>query len=363
MQRHRTMTNADVAIAPSAPEPADLTMDEHRATDTPESARRQDAEYFRNVFHSKPDVASETLPLDDDTIDWVGMQGIEIPILFDAGDGNLQRCNARVDVLVNLMRPDRRGIHMSRLYLLANKHLGAEAVAARMLESLLRAFLQSHRDLADRARIDVHFEHLVRRKALRSNHHGWRAYPVSIEASLIGDVFRLNLGTQIVYSSTCPASAALSRQLVQQQFAADFRAGEPLSHAAVFEWLGSERGMAATPHAQRSIAHVRVCFVHAASINLVALIDRVERSLRTAVQTAVKREDEQAFAQANAENPMFCEDAARRIRRAIETDAGIAAFHVRVEHQESLHAHDAVAQVSRNLPGSGHAVDFDHGFI
>jgi len=357
------MTSADAPIAPSAPEPMGLAMDEDCATGTSRPARQHGAKNFLDVLHSKPDVAAETLPLTDDPIDWVGMQGIEMPVLFDAGDGDLQRNHARVDAFVNLVRPDLRGIHMSRLYLLVNQYLGEEPVDAKMLESLLRAFLQSHHDLADCARIGIHFEHLVRRKALRSNHHGWRAYPVSVEAALIGDVFRLSLGTQVVYSSTCPASAALSRQFVQQQFAADFPAGEPLSHAAVFEWLGSECGMAATPHAQRSIARIRVHCVRAAPLNLIALLDRIERSLRTAVQTAVKREDEQAFAQANAENPMFCEDAARRIRRALETDDGIAAFHVRVEHQESLHAHDAVAQVSRNFPGSGHAIDLDHGFF
>ena len=344
------MTSAD---APIAPVTLDWALDEQRATDTSISARQHAAENPRDVFHPKPDVAAETLPLGDDAIDWVGMRGIEMPILFDAGDGEPQRNHARVDAFVNLMSPDRRGIHMSRLYLLANQHLGAQPIDAGTLESLLRAFLRSHHDLADRARIGIRFEQLVRRKALRSNHHGWRAYPVAIDAVLIRDAFHLDLGTQVVYSSTCPASAALSRQLLQQQFAADFR-GEPLSHAAVFEWLGSERGMPATPHAQRSIAHIRVRVVHAASINLVALIDRIERSLQTAVQTAVKREDEQAFAQANAENPMFCEDAARRIRRTLDADDDIAAFHVRVEHQESLHPHDAVAQVSRNFPGSAH---------
>lgn len=357
------MTSTDAPSPPVCPESSRRGSNGHCAMTASQTAWNHEAENPGDAASAAPDVAAEALSLRDDAIDWVGMQGIQMPILFDAGDGNLQRYHARVDALVNLARPDRRGIHMSRLYLLANQRIGAEPIDAGMLESLLRSFLRSHHDLANCARIGIHFEHLVRRKALRSNHHGWRAYPVSIEAALIGEVFRLNLSTQVVYSSTCPASAALSRQLVQQQFVADFRAGEPLTHAAVVEWLGSERGMAGTPHAQRSVAHVCVRFVHAASINLVALIDRIERSLRTAVQTAVKREDEQAFAQANAENPMFCEDAARRIRRALETDDGIAAFHVCVEHQESLHAHDAVAQVSRNFPGSGHAIGFDHGFF
>src|SRR6185437_15184271 len=328
------MTSAD---APIAPDTTGSALDE-----------------LRGLLHPRPDVAAETLPPADNAIDWVGMQGIEMPILFDAGDGELPRNRASVDAFVNLARPDRRGIHMSRLYLLVNQYLGDAAVDSTTLASLLGAFLHSHHDLADCARIGIRFEHLVRRKALRSEHHGWRAYPVAIEAALIGGVFHLELGTQVVYSSTCPASVALSRQVVQQRFAADFHAGEPLGHAAVLAWLGSERGMAATPHAQRSVAHVRVRFVPDATMNLIALIDRIEGSLGTAVQTAVKREDEQAFAQANAENPMFCEDAARRIRRALEKDDDISAFHVRVEHQESLHAHDAVAQVSRNFPGSAH---------
>src|SRR6185437_9741540 len=172
-RRHRTMTSAD---APIAPDTTGSTPDE-----------------LRGRFHPKPDVAAETLPLNEDAIDWVGMQGIEIPILFDAGDGRSERCRARVDAFVNLVRPDRRGIHMSRLYLLVNQHLGDRIVDAKTLESLLRAFLQSHHDLADCARIGIYFEHLVRRKALRSGHQGWRAYPVSIEATLIGGVFHLDL--------------------------------------------------------------------------------------------------------------------------------------------------------------------------
>ncbi|HJU27176.1 MAG TPA: GTP cyclohydrolase FolE2 [Rhodanobacteraceae bacterium] len=308
-----------------------------------------------------PDVADEALALHDAALDWVGMRGIDIPILFDAGDGNLQRCRARLDAFVNLVRPDRRGIHMSRLYLLANQRLGEEPVDAGMLQSLLRAFLRSHHGLADRARIQVHFEYLLRRKALRSHHHGWRAYPVSIDAALIGDAFQLELGTQVVYSSTCPASAALSRQLVQQQFAKDFPVGEPLGRAAVLAWLGSERGIIATPHAQRSLAHVRVRFVPGAPLDIACLLDRIEGSLGTAVQTAVKREDEQAFALANGENPMFCEDAARRIRRALDGDCDIAGFHVRVEHQESLHPHDAVAEVQRGSTTTMHAIGTDHG--
>jgi GTP cyclohydrolase IB len=294
-----------------------------------------------------PDVAIQSQVQLAGALDWVGMHGIEAPVRFDAGDGDVQRSSAQVGAFVNLTRPDQRGIHMSRLYLLIDQYLSQHTLDAGMLEALLRAFLASHEGLADRARIRIRFDQLVRRAALRSEHSGWRAYPVELDASLDVEGFRLELGTEVVYSSTCPASAALSRQLIQQQFAQDFAANQPVDHATVLAWLGSEKGIVATPHAQRSVARLRVRFADGSPLNLIGLLDQVEHALGTPVQTAVKREDEQAFALANGGNLMFCEDAARRIQRALDADAGIADFHLRVEHQESLHAHDAVAYASK----------------
>jgi len=298
-----------------------------------------------------PDVAAQIQPYLGAALDWVGMNGIEMSVRFDAGDGDVQRTSARIGAFVNLCRPDQRGIHMSRLYLLMDEHLSATTITASVLEHLLRGFLESHKDLADRARISIRFEQLIRRAALRSANSGWRAYPVSIDASLDAEGFHLELGTEVVYSSTCPASAALSRQLIQEQFTRDFEANKPLDHADVLTWLGSEQGIIATPHAQRSVAQLRVRFIDGAPLNLMALLDRVESSLGTPVQTAVKRVDEQAFALANGGNLMFCEDAARRIQRALDADATIADFQVRLEHQESLHPHDAVAYVSKRSHG------------
>jgi GTP cyclohydrolase I len=46
---------------------------------------------------------------------------------------------------------------------------------------------------------------------------------------------------------------------------------------------------------------------------------------------------------------MFCEDAARRIQAALRADRELRAWEVRVEHQESLHPHNAVSRVSAGL--------------
>jgi GTP cyclohydrolase I len=77
---------------------------------------------------------------------------------------------------------------------------------------------------------------------------------------------------------------------------------------------------------------------------LSVIINDAEAALGTAVQTAVKRADEQAFALANGQNLMFCEDAARRLNLALRRTPGVNQFHLRVIHAESLHAHDAVAE-------------------
>ncbi|WP_418001867.1 GTP cyclohydrolase, FolE2/MptA family [Mycobacterium sp. PDNC021] len=145
------------------------------------------------------------------------------------------------------------------------------------------------------------------------------------------------------------ASAALARQEIQEAFVRDFATEHPLDHTAVYEWLGSERGICATPHSQRSVAQMRARLDTDAveQFPVVEIIDHVEQVLATPVQTAVKREDEQAFAMLNGANLMFCKDAARRVQATLDTDERIADFHVRIAHLESLHAHDAVAEASK----------------
>jgi len=186
-------------------------------------------------------------------------------------------------------------------------------------------------------------EHLLKRPALISPLAGCKSYPITLDARIASEVFHVELFVSVPYSSTCPCSAALARQLIQQQFQADF-AQRRLDKDSVLEWLGSSQGIVATPHSQRSSAKIHVRLKrNLLALPITELIDRVEASLGTAVQTAVKRADEQAFALANGQNLMFCEDAARRLHQSLRQIEWATAFKLRVEHAESLHAHDAVA--------------------
>ena len=302
-----------------------------------------------NSLRAMPDIAAEADLANAGALDWVGMQEIAVPVRLSGPEGEIVQSPARVDAQVNLKREDARGIHMSRLYLHVDQHLSNEPLTPCSLRRLLRDFLDSHADLSDRARIRIRFDHMIRRPALASGNSGWKSYPVVIQASMEDAAFAFELETEVLYSSTCPCSAALARQLIQEQFDADFADGQPLNKSAVLAWLGSEAGIRATPHSQRSRARVRVRLASGFEFPIVELIDLVEGALKTPVQTAVKREDEQAFALLNGQNLMFCEDAARRIKGALDNETRIVDFCLSAEHLESLHPHDAVAFATKGI--------------
>lgn len=304
-----------------------------------------------NSARAMPDIANEGEVAVAGTLDWVGMDEIDVPVRLSAEEGVAVQSAARVAAFVNLKRPEVRGIHMSRLYLHVDAALSAEPLTPCSIRRLLREFLDSHAELSDRAMVRISFDHLIRRPALKSDNSGWKAYPVVISATMDKGQFCLELGCDVVYSSTCPCSAALARQLIQERFDADFSREMPLDHDAVMAWLGSEQGICATPHSQRSVASVRVKLAPSFGFPIEELIDAIEQALQTPVQTAVKREDEQAFAMLNGENLMFCEDAARRMQRALGADERITDFWIRASHHESLHPHDAVAIATKGIPG------------
>ena len=298
-----------------------------------------------------PDVATRGVRGLASTLDWVGMSSIRQPLRIRDG-GEVRQVEAQAQLYVDLGDAQARGIHMSRLYLILDEHADAGPLSVPGLKLLLASLLQSHRGLSRSAFVQFDFDYTLRRKALLSDNSGWSAYPASIKGTCLNGETHLELALDVLYSSTCPCSAALARQLVQRQFERVFGAAGMARVEDVKAWLGTEEGMAGTPHSQRSVARLLVKLRHTLQdFPFTALVNRVEDALKTPVQTAVKREDEQEFARLNAANLMFCEDAGRRIKAALEADSGLVDFRVRVEHHESLHAHDAVAVFTKGIEG------------
>lgn len=301
--------------------------------------------------HKLPDVALENRKDLYPPIDQVGMGNIEVPILLLSEEGTLFRVPAKVAAKVSLDRISSRGIHMSRLYLLVQEKLSSKTLDYALLEDLSLEFLKTHKDLSRHAYVQVHFEAPLRRQALKSENKAWRSYPVTLSVENIEGRARIFAEVLVTYSSTCPASAALSRQLIQENFKQEFLSQEELNFEDVHQWLGSAEGINATPHAQRSEAKVRIQLSSSSAVfNFEDLINVVEEALQTPVQGAVKRIDEQEFALRNGQNLMFCEDAARRVKAALDEVPEVVDYVIEVKHLESLHPHNAEALLRKVRP-------------
>jgi GTP cyclohydrolase I len=269
-----------------------------------------------------PDVAATQTAQQNGTLDWVGMSKIALPVVVKDNQHGNYDAKAFVESYVNLVSPDVKGIHMSRLYLLLADFSRNGVLTVASLASFLKEKLASHDDISNSTCMQLEFDYFINQPALK-----------------------------IPYSSTCPCSAALARQILQQAFSDDFADKSEIDKETIEKWLQSERGSVATPHSQRSYADVVVKLddSYEDGFPISDLIQLIESTLKTAVQTAVKREDEQEFARLNGSNQMFCEDAARRVKNILNIQPNFVDFWVRIEHIESLHAHDAVAMCTKGV--------------
>ena len=289
-----------------------------------------------------PDVAITEQPIAPLPLDWVGMEGIDLPIQIDEPGVSLP-IHAKADVQVDLPNGAAKGIHMSRLYRLLDELSWPRPFTPGLMQSVMTSMIASHEDCqATGARLRLSFDLLAIRPALITEGlTGWKAYPAVIEATLKNGQMRLRVHLDVGYSSTCPCSAALSRQIVEGAFLRDFAGAQSVTPEDVAAWLRMH-GTAATPHSQRSVAAISVIVsAEAGSLGLLTLADRTEAALGTPVQTAVKRADEQEFARLNGSNLMYVEDATRKLQQALADH--YEGLNIYVSHKESLHPHDAVA--------------------
>ena len=302
-----------------------------------------------NIDQIAEDVSKQK-PSVGGVIDKVGIEDLEIPIQFRQGE-QVFPVQANVTAMVSLDKENNRGIHMSRIYFSLHKTLSTKELNLSTLKDLLQQLKETQKGLSHTSYLKLSWKWPVKRKALKSDSlEGWRCYPVFYEGTLkkSGEV-DLVMGLQVTYSSTCPCSAGLARTLIQKKFKEDFDSSN-LKQEEVFQWLGKEQSISATPHAQKSVACVKIN-VQEEKQSFIELIDEMEKTLGTPVQTAVKKDDEQEFAKLNSENLMFSEDAARRIKQLLDQKAWVKGFDIHIKHFESLHPFEVACHITKPTSG------------
>jgi GTP cyclohydrolase I len=287
-----------------------------------------------------PDVTSDISAETPSALQWVGMENIAVPITIKQVNGKGLQVAAKANVFVSLDSPESKGIHMSRVHLAINQLANIDCDKAN-INQLLDDMISSQGGISQQAKIELSFDLILSKPALLSDESGFQSYPVVIRAEKNDQSYNYGFEFTIAYSSTCPCSASLARQLYANAIDTAFP-DATINKADLLTWAQSQAGSVATPHSQRSYAYIRFSIGDADWPDWSSMIFQLEDVVGTPVQTAVKRNDEQEFARLNANNLMFCEDAARRIKKSLEQMPCVKDYWFKVEHQESLHAHNAV---------------------
>ncbi|MBV7377912.1 GTP cyclohydrolase FolE2 [Maritimibacter dapengensis] len=249
-------------------------------------------------------------------IQHVGISNFRLPLRYRTRDNGDLQLETSVTGTVSL-EAEKKGINMSRIMRSFYAHAD-ETFSFEVIEAALDDYKNDLESLD--ARIEMSFSFPMRVKSLRSGLEGYQYYNIALELFEAEGVRRKFMHLDYVYSSTCPCSLELSEHARQS------------------------RGQLATPHSQRSVARVSVELApDQCCLWFEDLIDLCRAAVPTETQVMVKREDEQAFAELNAANPIFVEDAARLFTEQFKADPRIGDFRVVASHQESLHSHDAVS--------------------
>jgi GTP cyclohydrolase I len=248
-------------------------------------------------------------------IEHVGISNFRLPIRFHTRDNGDITLETSVTGSVSL-EAEKKGINMSRIMRSFYKH-AEKTFSFEVLEAALNDYVSDLESFD--ARLQMRFSYPMKVPSLRSGLEGYQYYDIALEKVQRGGVLYKIMHLDFVYSSTCPCSLELSEHARQV------------------------RGQLATPHSQRSVARISVEIKDNKLLWFEDLIDLARAAVPTETQVMVKREDEQAFAELNAANPIFVEDAARLFCEQLKADPRVGDFRVIASHQESLHSHDAVS--------------------
>jgi GTP cyclohydrolase I len=241
-------------------------------------------------------------------IDRVGVRNVSYPILVMDRDSGTQCTVASVAMSVSLPH-EYRGTHMSRFIETLEEYKGKvgpatlEAVTKRLCEKLD----------ATEAEIEFQFPYFVRKNAPVSGIPSYMRYEASLEGMYRQDVFDMISGVGVAVQTLCPCSKEIS---------------------------------SCGAHNQRTMVRLQVRMNELVWFE--EMIQMVERSSSTPLYTLLKREDEKYVTEQAYANPHFVEVVVRYLAVKLNENDRIGWYRISVMSAESIHNHDAFAEVCRD---------------
>lgn len=242
-------------------------------------------------------------------IDRVGVRGVSYPVVLMDRNNKTQNTIAKISMSVMLPR-EYRGTHMSRfIETLEDFYV---RVAPHELEEFTKMLCKNLN--ASESSVSFEFPYYFRKKAPVSKIESYSKCDVILEASYEENknfdmITQINLHVQTL----CPCSKEISK-------------------------YGA--------HNQRALVALKI-----RSKGLVwfeDLISIIENSASAPLFTLLKREDEKFITEMSYERPRFVEDVIRELAAALDKDKKILWYNARVTSYESIHNHDAFAEIERD---------------
>lgn len=241
-------------------------------------------------------------------IDKVGISNVRYPVQLRTPAGGLTPATATLNMSVSLPA-DRKGTHMSRFLEVLGEHAGAvDPTSVRAMCAVIRERLD-----ADDAFIRMNFTYFINKLAPVTQRPGLVDYDVTIDASSHADHDDVVLSVAAAATSLCPCSKEIS---------------------------------AFGAHNQRCRITAAVRFEGELPIEDLAEI--LESAASCEIYSVLKRPDEKFVTEEAFKNPKFVEDIIRDLATSLDHDDRITWFRISTENYESIHGHDAFAEITRD---------------
>ncbi len=239
-------------------------------------------------------------------IDKVGVKDVTFPLTLRTRAGGQQSTVATVNMFVSLPH-HKKGTHMSRFLEVLNQY--ARPLTPECITVVARAIKE--RLDAEEAHLEIRFPYFIEKKAPVTESPGLMDYRVTFRASANHtDDFVMTVRAPA--TSLCPCSKEIS---------------------------------AYGAHNQRCEIEASVRFDTILWIE--DLVEILEAAASSPVYSVLKRPDEKFVTERAFENPKFVEDIVRDLALALEDDPRILWYSINSENFESIHNHNAYAQITR----------------
>jgi len=241
-------------------------------------------------------------------IDKVGIADLYWPVLIKNGQ-QTQTTSAKVSLTVNL-DSKHRGTHMSRLVELMG-YFDNQPLSEKSLKGFL--YQIKRRVESTDVFMKISFPYYRKKKSPIVGREGYMSYMCQVFSFIKRGKLVTKLRVRVPVLSLCPCSKAMNK-------------------------TGA--------HNQRS--RVEVSIISDGKVWFKDLIDMAEKCGSSDLYSVLKRQDEKKVIDEAMLKPKFVEDIVRDV--AIELKKkGIKSFRVRCKNYESIHNHNAFAQISRNI--------------